>query len=284
MRHRAARMAEEDGARRPRKKRRRVPGDCEEKHDDHKAEEASEDANDDTAPRYIDVECRQGDAFLINTRLWWHSTFIPTQKDDVPCISYARDVYFVGGDGRRDELVVGNVPSSNSDKSDGGDTANDEDGRSKAGGGGIHADADGDAPEETMTNVDGTYAARDIGEGTVLFTERNMPGCELHRVADPTAANCRVVEIADDGGGDPKGGGKEEDADGDDADGESANEEGEDEVETYMAVVSTRHIKAGEFFCLPESSDEEDDEDGEFSVGSGDYSSEGEGEEEDDSN
>ena len=72
-----------------------------------------------------------------------------------------------------------------------------------------------------MTNVDGLYATEDISKGTVVFTESDMPDCELHRSSiDP---NCEVATLED----------------------------------GTMAVVSIRRIKAGEFFCVPESSDEE---------------------------
>jgi hypothetical protein len=72
-----------------------------------------------------------------------------------------------------------------------------------------------------MTNVDGLYATDTIEEGTIIFTERDMSDCELHRSSvDP---NCEVVEL-DDG---------------------------------TSAVVARREIVAGEFFCVAESEDEE---------------------------
>eukprot|EP00585_Thalassiosira_rotula_P018887 CAMPEP_0196214574 /NCGR_PEP_ID=MMETSP0912-20130531/27795_1 /TAXON_ID=49265 /ORGANISM="Thalassiosira rotula, Strain GSO102" /LENGTH=64 /DNA_ID=CAMNT_0041491201 /DNA_START=1 /DNA_END=192 /DNA_ORIENTATION=+ len=64
-----------------------------------------------------------------------------------------------------------------------------------------------------MTNIDGTYAAEDIEADTVLFTEHNMPDCELHR--SKTNPNCQVVELEDEKTG-----------------------------ESYMAVVSMRCINA----------------------------------------
>lgn len=81
-----------------------------------------------------------------------------------------------------------------------------------------------------MTNLDGLYATNDIDKGTVIFTENDMPDCELHRSA--TDANCEVVEL------------------------ENGN----------SAVVSSRAINAGEFFCVPESSDEEDDDEEEEEI------------------
>ena len=88
-----------------------------------------------------------------------------------------------------------------------------------------------------MTNVDGLYAMDDIAEDTVIFKEDDMPDCELHRTTDADKANCKVVELED----------------------------------GIQAVVSSKFIKAGEFFCIPESSDEEgsdgDDDDEEEGEG-----------------
>jgi U3 small nucleolar RNA-associated protein 6 len=75
-----------------------------------------------------------------------------------------------------------------------------------------------------MTNLDGLYATNDVEKGTIIFKETNMPDCELHRSA--TNPNCEVVELED----------------------------------GTSAVVSCRPIAAGEFLCVPESSDEEEEE------------------------
>ena len=77
----------------------------------------------------------------------------------------------------------------------------------------------------SMTNVDGLYAANDIEAGTIIFRESEMPDCELHRAKEN--ANCEVVELEDGEG----------------------------------AIVSSRPIKSGEFFCILES---DDDDEGEF--------------------
>eukprot|EP00985_Skeletonema_marinoi_P012567 scaffold6079_cov88-Skeletonema_marinoi.AAC.1 len=163
-----------------------------------KVEESESDkAND----NHIEVECRQGDILLLNTRLWWHSTNIPSQDD--PCISYARDIYF-----SEQKHDCENEPQSNR--------------------------------ESSMTNVDGTWATEAIEADTILFTEHNMPDIELPRVQlrtemasflDNTASegpNCQLVELEDDEGG------------------------------TFMAVVTLRDIREGEFFTLLESDDEEE--------------------------
>ena len=44
-----------------------------------------------------------------------------------------------------------------------------------------------------MTNVDDLYAPHDIEEGTVIFTENDLPDAQLQRSDDP---NCEVVEGA----------------------------------------------------------------------------------------
>jgi hypothetical protein len=76
----------------------------------------------------------------------------------------------------------------------------------------------------SMTNVDGLYATNDIEAGSIIFRESDMPDCEVHR--SRTNPNCEVVEL----------------------------EDGEN------AIVSICPIAAGDFFCLPESSDEEEGE------------------------
>jgi U3 small nucleolar RNA-associated protein 6 len=78
-----------------------------------------------------------------------------------------------------------------------------------------------------MTNVDGLYATEDIEAGTIVFTEKDMPDCELHRSS--TNPNCEVVELEDGTG----------------------------------AIAALRNIQAGEFFCIAESDDDGDDDDNE---------------------
>ena len=77
--------------------------------------------------------------------------------------------------------------------------------------------------DEAMTNVDGLYAADAINSGTILFREESMPDCELHR--SRINPNCEIVDVED----------------------ENGNISG--------AIISSRDIKAGEFFCVMESSD-----------------------------
>ena len=137
------------------------------------------------------VNCHEGDVIVVNTRLWFHRTVIPAQE--TPSVSYARDF----------QLSSRSSPRGSAS----GDNDKDKDNQ--------------DATSTTMTNLDGLYARNEIEAGTVIFTEHDMPDCELHRSNDNP--NCQVVELED----------------------------------GTSAVVSCRAIASGEFFCVPESSDEE---------------------------
>jgi hypothetical protein len=130
------------------------------------------------------VNCKEGDVLMINTRLWFHQTIIPPQRN--PSVSYARDFRIMNNG--KNQLID---KLSNDDKC-------------------------------TMTNVDGLYATSDILQGTIIFTELDMPDCELHRSS--TDPNCEVVELED----------------------------------GTSAVMASRPIASGEFFCVPESSDDEE--------------------------
>lgn len=149
----------------------------------------------------VRVPCEEGDVIIVNTRLWFHRTVIPAQKH--PSVSYARDFRLGNG----------------SDNCGTGNTSGTEVGDNKA---------------TTMTNLDGLYARNEIEAGTVIFTEADMPDCELHRSSDNP--NCEIVELEDGTG----------------------------------AVVSCRAIASGEFFCVPESSDEEEGAD-EYEEEEGDF-------------
>mmetsp|Transcript_1850 Transcript_1850/g.5408 ORF Transcript_1850/g.5408 Transcript_1850/m.5408 type:complete len:411 (-) Transcript_1850:1078-2310(-) len=139
----------------------------------------------------VTVKCNEGDVFILNTRLWWHKTVIPPQP-------------ICKVDGKA-------VPSISYARE-------------------FSFAALKGTSDSKMSNLDGLYAADTIEKDTVVFTEEDMPDCELHRSEDP---NCELVQL-DNGMG---------------------------------AIVSRRAIAAGEFFCIAESSDEEDeyeeDEEGE---------------------
>jgi U3 small nucleolar RNA-associated protein 6 len=136
------------------------------------------------------IHVEQGDVLVINTRLWWHCTVISPQPN--PSVSYARDFYMTS-------TTNNNTTSSSGDAS------------------------------SSMSNVDGLYAANDVEEGTLIFTQDDMPDCELpHSTTNP---NCKVVELED----------------------------------GTHALVSCRNILSGEFFCVADDSDQEDDDDSEES-------------------
>jgi U3 small nucleolar RNA-associated protein 6 len=133
----------------------------------------------------LTVNCKEGDVLMINTRLWFHQTIISPQR--LPSVSYARDF---------------RINRKGNDQLRGKQSINEN---------------------CTMTNVDGLYATSDISKGTIIFTEIDMPDCELHRSS--TDSNCEVVELED----------------------------------GTSAVIASRPIVSGEFFCVPESSDDDSD-------------------------
>jgi len=169
----------------------------------------------------IQVDCFEGDVLLVNTRLWWHRTEIPVQPmaeeeytkrnngdmdretirkttRALPSVSYARDIYFKNSvKQRKDIQLCGETDPEEGEETEG----------------------------ENMTNIDGLYAANDIDSGTIIFTEKDMPDCELHRSKDNP--NCEIISLEDGTG----------------------------------AIVSSRCIKSGEFFCVPQSTDEESSDD-----------------------
>ena len=142
--------------------------------------------DDDTTKSFC-VNCQENDILMINTRLFFHQTIIPPQR--TPSVSYARDF-------RR---------TDNGENQSKAKPANDE--------------------SCTMTNVDGLYATTNVAKGTIIFTEVDMPDCELHRSS--TDPNCEVVELED----------------------------------GTSAVIARRPISSGEFFCVPESSNDEEESD-----------------------
>ena len=79
-----------------------------------------------------------------------------------------------------------------------------------------------------MKNVDGLYAANTVEAGTIIFTEEDMPNVELPHSSTLNESNCKVVELED----------------------------------GSSALVSSRLIQAGEFFCVAEEQSESDEERG----------------------
>mmetsp|Transcript_26558 Transcript_26558/g.30889 ORF Transcript_26558/g.30889 Transcript_26558/m.30889 type:complete len:499 (-) Transcript_26558:101-1597(-) len=154
-----------------------------------------------TCRRKITIPCREGDVLLVNTRLWWHSTTIPVQP-----VETTNDCK-----GTKNRSVPSVSYARDIYLKDTENDCNAEDG--------------------DMTNLDGLYASNDIGAGTIIFTEEDMPDCELHRCKQNP--NCEVTEI-DNG---------------------------------LSAVISCRDIKAGEFFCILESEDDDNDDESESDIG-----------------
>jgi hypothetical protein len=147
----------------------------------------------------LEVTVRAGDLLLIDTRLWWHRTTMDTAGAAECPLSVSY---------ARDVFVEKQrgvcVPC-----------------------------------EPEFTNVDGMYAPHDIGEGEIIFTEKDLPDGEMQRSAKP---NCEVVEVEE-----------EEGCGGEESEGEGGN----------MAVVAIRDIKEGEFLTIADSDDEEGDSDDE---------------------
>lgn len=158
------------------------------------------DNNEHTKEHRIQVDCRQGDVLIVNTRLWRHQTILPPQPN--PSVSYARDFWVTP---RQPSTATAPCSSRIADSESGPNNS-------------CFSAASG------MTNLDGLYATDDIEADTIIFKETDMPDCELHRSS--TDPNCKVVEFED----------------------------------GTQAVVSCRKIRAGEFFCIPESDDEDDEE------------------------
>jgi len=103
----------------------------------------------------LKIECNEGDILLINTRLWWHQTEIPStesQQQKLSC-SYARDFM----------TIYNNNDNNNEMKN-----------------------------EDNYTNIEGIYASKKLKKGDIVLTEDELPDCELHRSDSP---NCEVTEI-----------------------------------------------------------------------------------------
>lgn len=133
----------------------------------------------------IQVDCHQGDVFIINTRLWYHQTILPPQPD--PSVSYARDFWL------RPKRETRNANNEADQTTTTAESTNDGGKSTRV----RMNDDDDDDPTKgiTMTNIDGLYAVEDIEEGTIIFREDTMPDIELHRSA--TNSNCDVVEVID---------------------------------------------------------------------------------------
>lgn len=198
----------------------------------------------------LHLECRAGDLLIINTRLWWHQTVLPTagpQSSADPgssrcrsrigtnlSISVARDFSLQP----KEEVAICAICRS---------TDSDGDGKYDDGGGGVGG---GKQSRTMMSNCDGIYATRNLKEGDVICTEEDLPDCSLPRTKTAAEANCEVawmkMPLVDKGAM---------------MDSSSSRGSGRGmEKRKYrkvMVLVARKPIKSGEWFTIVES-DEED--------------------------
>lgn len=96
------------------------------------------------------IRCEPGDVLLINTRLWWHQTELPStlgHRDGIS-LSYARDF----------QCPLTAVTA-----------------------GMIKEDGKPSEEDSHMMNVEGLYASKDVRKGCVVLTENELPDCSLPR-------------------------------------------------------------------------------------------------------
>jgi hypothetical protein len=187
----------------------------------------------------LHLECIAGDVLIINTRLWWHQTVLPTAGPQSSAdtgsssrtgnnlsISVARDFSL-----QPEDVDVCAVCRSTDDDDD-------DDGR----GGGKQSTT-------MMSNCDGIYATRNLNEGDVICTEEDLPDCSLPRTKTKAEANSEVAWMkmpVDDDGGVMR-----------DSSSSSRRDKRKMKYRKVMVLVATRSIKSGEWFTIVES-DEED--------------------------
>lgn len=196
--------------------------------------------------RTFEIVCEAGDALVIDTRLWWHSTELPPGAD--LSISYALDTNFAPGSaaarpsppdagGARDAARPSRPASAAAGearapakRARGASSA-----RSAA-----TADPPSRAGASGMTNVDGLFASCPVRAGTPILTQDEMPACELPTSTDEF--NCEVCE---------------------------------DEESGTLVLVATRDLASGEFFVCREDEDEDEEDDDDDDEADGDGSSNG---------
>ena len=120
-----------------------------------------------------EITLEEGDIFVINTRLWWHQTEIPSppsasasasaviadQGQNVS-ISYARDIYLDAT-----EKKVSKISQASSTEEH----------------------------EEKMSNQECAWAVGFIGKGTVLLMEDSDPPPMMTRTQQKSKANCQMI-------------------------------------------------------------------------------------------
>jgi len=187
----------------------------------------------------LHLECRAGDVLIINTRLWWHQTVLPTAGPQSSAdtgsssrtgnnlsISVARDFSL-----QPEEVDVCAVCRSTDDDDDRG--------------GGREG---GKQSTTMMSNCDGIYATRNLKEGDVICTEEDLPDCSLPRTKTASEANSEVAWMT-----------MPVDGDGRVMRDSSSSRKGKRrrKYRKVMVLVATRSIKSGEWFTIVES-DEDD--------------------------
>lgn len=136
-----------------------------------------------TAPRHA-VRCDAGDVLVVNTKLWWHSTKLPSLLDEGRrcqhlSISYARD--FVISSAATGAAALAREAASIARSSE-------EDPRDDQGDGG-----DGDGMCDM--NVDGMLATGAIKKGEVIMMADDMPERE-QQLCVKASPNCMVRDLA----------------------------------------------------------------------------------------
>lgn len=137
------------------------------------------------APRHA-VHCEAGDVLVVNTRLWWHSTRLPSMQGDgdrqTLSLSYARD--FVVSDAATGILAALRTAACTAQSDDESSAAEGEEGEQSGMG---------------DVNVDGMLAEHGFKKGAVIMLAKDMPKRESP-VYVPARPNCMVRDM-DDGSG-----------------------------------------------------------------------------------
>ena len=130
----------------------------------------------------IRIVCKEGDLLFVNTRLWWHQTFLPRSDDSRHglSISYARD--FVAPMLSLERSCYYQTPKKSDDDEDEDD--NDDN----------NVDDDEECQVKPMTNVEGVYASRNVRKGSIVLRQSELPDCSL---PESQYYNCEVCEMDD---------------------------------------------------------------------------------------
>ena len=128
----------------------------------------------------IRIVCKEGDLLFVNTRLWWHQTFLPRSDDmkDGLSISYARD--FEAPMLALERSSYYKTPTKTDDNKEGVD----EDERKE----------EEEKNSSLVTNVEGVYASRNVSKGNIVLQQSELPDCSLPESHD---YNCEVCELED---------------------------------------------------------------------------------------